>query len=266
MKTSVKNKFLLLLVLSFSIGFNACENDDDNGNNPPPTQAETFSATINMEQMANNMAVELNTNNKPYSNANGQDFNISKLRYLISDITFNRDDNSSFTIEEYHLVDLADTSTLTFQPTTKVPKGNYSSISFTFGFDAEDNISGEYSDLNVDWGWPEMLGGGYHFMQLEGQYDSLGTTKLFATHMGTARNNMANPPVTAINHFTANPPNSAINVTADFSFDIVMNVEQWYEDPFEWDFNVWNTSIMMNYNAQRKLNENGPSVFSIMNN
>ena len=41
-----------------------------------------------------------------------------------------------------------------------------------------------------------------------------------------------------------------------------MNVEQWFEGPYEWDFNVYNAPLMPVYDAQRKLNLNGPSVFT----
>lgn len=264
-----RKKLLIALVAPLlSFGIVSCNDDDDNPNpTNPPTGTNSYAATINMKQMANGIAVELNTPGKPYSNAKGQSFNISRLRYLISNISFNRADGSSFVVDGYHFVSIADTNTFTYTPSTKVPEGNYTSISFTFGFDENDNNSGAYPDLNTaNWGWPAMLGGGYHFMQLEGEYDSVGTSKFFATHMGTARNNMVTPPVTTINHFIAMPANSSINVASDFSFDIVMNVEQWYEGPYEWDFNIWNTMIMPNYNAQLKLNENGPSVFTIMNN
>ena len=201
--------------------------------------------------------------NKPFQNKKGQRFNVSRLRYLISDITFHKSNGSSFLVDEYHFVDLADNSTLTFTPTTKIPGGCYSAISFTFGFDSIANAS-IYPDLNtVNWNWPMMLGGGYHYMQLEGKYDSLGVDRFFATHMGKARNLSTTPTSFEDNSFTAQPTNSAININGNFSFDIIMNVEQWYENPFEWDFTLWNAPIMPIYDAQKRLNENGPSVFTV---
>ena len=270
MKSIFKSHLLALLFVPFlSIGFVACEDDDDSSSSGGgiicnASDSGLYNATIHMKQLANNLTVSLRSDDvKPYSNERGQSFNISRLRYLISDITFHKSDGSSFQIEEYHFVDLADTSTLTFTPSTQIPGGCYSSISFTFGFDSTDN-SGIYPDLNtVNWNWPMMLGGGYHYMQLEGTYDSVGVDKFFATHMGTARNQNTTPTTFEDNSFIAQPANSAISVNADIDFDITMNVEQWYEDTFQWDFTVWNVPIMPIYDAQIRLNENGPTVFTI---
>ncbi len=274
MNISIKKTLLALLIVpALSIGFTACEDDDDDvqpGNSNE--QPAKYQATINMTQFVKGAALQMNTMNKPYTNKVGQAYNVARLQYLISDIQFKKSDGTSFTIEEYHFVDLSDSTTLTFTPSTKVPKGNYSSISFTFGFDETDNIDGHYPDLNlITWNWHGgvftspfgNLGGGYHYMRLEGKYDSLGTEKGFKTHMGTARNDNNTPHTFENNHFIANLANSAVNVSADFSFDIEMNIEEWYENTYDWDFNVYNAPIMPIYDAQKRLNENGPTVFTV---
>ncbi|MEQ8909779.1 MAG: hypothetical protein RIC95_11335 [Vicingaceae bacterium] len=279
MKT-FKYKYLLLFSLfaSISIGFTACSDDDDDNdeivvnqtnNNTSctsltATDTNGVKLTVNMVQRANNMNLVMNTNNKPYTNAMGHSFNVSKLKYLISDLTFHKVDGNCFTLEGYHFVDASDSTTITYIPQARLPLGDYTKISFTFGFDEEDNVKGpNYTDLNlVPWGWPDPLGGGYHFMQLEGDYDSSGTSKFFATHMGTAADRSVNPPLFTVNHFNSEVDTN-FTVNSDFELKLVMNIEQWYEDPYTWDFNVYNAPIMPVYDAQIRLNENGPSVFSI---
>lgn len=271
MITLIKTKHLALLAFPLLAStFVACEKEEDDPiietrivEKDPPR----YSATINFEEVANNISVQLNTADKPYTNAKGQDFNITRLRYLISDITFHKADGNSFTIDEYHLVNLSIPETKTFKPETKVPAGEYTSVSFTFGFDQEDNQA-NYPDLNIaNWAWPGdgsmmgNLGGGYHFMQLEGLYDSSGVSKGFATHMGTARNITGSDTTFEANHFSSRLDSSAITISGNFGFTMVMQVEQWYENPYEWDFNVYNSKIMPIYDAQRKLYVNGPSVF-----
>ena len=180
------------------------------------------------------------------------------------------DNGNTFVIDDYHFVDASNAATLTYQPTVKVPAGKYNMISFKFGFDRIDNAK-NYPDLNaVSWGWPSGvggtpdLGGGYHYMQLEGNYDSSATvSKRFLTHMGTARSIIGTDTTFEDNHFVAHPTIGELTVNGEFEFDLVMNVEQWYEDPYDWDFNVYNVMIMPNYAAQRKLFINGPSVFTI---
>lgn len=278
MKTILKNfLFAALLLPALTIGITGCEDDDDGvepkgnpidtiPNDTLDTIPKNFRATIYMKQVVNGITLMMNTANKPYTNASGQDYSVSRLQYLISDLTFNKVGGESTTIEGYHYVDLDDTTTLTYSPATKIPEGDYESISFTFGFDEQDNVDNAYSELNVlNWNWPGMLGGGYHFMRLEGDYDSLGTSKIFRTHMGTARNNTVTPTTFEANHFDVVLTNSAFTADADFSFDLEMDVAQWYEDTYQWDFNVYNAPIMPIYDAQKKLNENGPTVFSIAN-
>lgn len=264
-KTQITKTFIALLAISFS--FVACEDDDNEIETriiEKIVEVNRQSVQINFKNMVNGAALQMNTTDKPYQNEKGQDFNVTKLRYMISNVAFHKADGSCFTIKEYHLVDASDANTLVWNPTAKVPEGDYTSISFIFGFNQEDNISNQYPDLNTAiWNWPGMLGGGYHFMQLEGLYDSLGVDRGFATHMGTARNNTVTPTTFEQNYFTAKPANSSINLPTATSFNIVMNVEEWYKTPYIWDFTVYNQRIMPIYDAQRKLNLNGPSVFSV---
>ena len=275
MKNKFKTNLIALLAIPLiSISFVSCEDDDeDNIETKVITQtirdtiigtADLFQLNFNMKQKANGNDLILNTSNKPYMNKMGQAFNVSKLRYLISDIALHKADGSCFTINEYHLVDASDSTTFLFRPSTKVPEGDYTSISLKFGFDKEDNISNAYPDLtSAIWNWPPPLGGGYHFMQLEGKFDTSGVEGGFATHMGTARNNNVMPTTYEDNHFIAKPMSSSISINSDTAFSIVMNVEQWYEEPYTWDFKNYNLMIMPNYDAQRKLNLNGPSVFTV---
>jgi hypothetical protein len=268
-------KYLSAVAIGLTLlSVSSCESDDDDPvieTRIVEKEVDTYKATFRMSQKANGMDLQMNTSNKPYTNEAGQAFNVTRLRYLISDISFHKADGSCFTIDDYHFVDVTDSTTAVYSPSIEVPEGTYERISFKFGFDRDDNISGAYPDLNaVSWGWPSgiggtpNLGGGYHFMQLEGWYDSIpGTEKRFVTHMGTARNNTVTPTTYEDNHFVANPTISPLTIDGDFELNIVMNVEQWYEDPYQWDFNVYNVMIMPNYDAQRKLNLNGPTVFTI---
>jgi len=286
MKNSSRFKISAILFASFTIlSFAACEDDDEPVIETRVVQSTdtlrvtdtlqanlmSYSATFRMEQRVNGNAVVLNTPNMPYTNAAGNTFMISRLRYLISDVAFHKADGSCFTIDDYHFVNLSDTNSLTYRPNIEVPEGDYTGISFKFGFDREDNIDGAYPDLNsASWGWPSGIGGspnfggGYHFMQLDGRFmDNNNVDTTFNTHMGTARNMNVSPTTYEDNHFVANPTISTLTVDGDFELTIVMNVEQWYEDPYQWDLNMYNRGIMGNYDAQRKLNLNGPSVFTV---
>ncbi|MFT6166815.1 MAG: hypothetical protein ACJAV5_001575 [Vicingaceae bacterium] len=264
MKTLKIHKTLFSALAISILSFSSCTDDDHEKIVPSVIPTATYNATINLTQFVDGNVLQMNTSGYPYQNALMQQFKVTKLQYLISDVTFTKDDGTKIIDEGYHFVDLTDSSKLTYTLSTKIPEGSYSSVGFTFGFDEEDNVSGAYPDLNtLSWNWPTPLGGGYHFLRLEGDYlDSNITSAEFKTHMGTARDNTASPPVTTINHFDVTLANSSLSVNSDFSFDIEMNIEEWYTNPTNWDFNVWNAPVMPIYNAQRTLNMNGPSVFT----
>ena len=267
MKNINLNKLLFSALAIFMFSLSACKDDDDVDD--VVIVVKDYTAIINLTQYVNDSVLQMNTSGFPYENAMMQKFKVTKLQYLISDLTFTKDDGTKIVDNGYHYVTLSDSASLTYTLSSKIPAGSYSSVGFTFGFDEEDNITGEYADLNtLGWNWPSMgmfgnLGGGYHFMRLEGDYlDSNNTSAEFKIHMGTARNDNNNPVTFEANHFDVILANSAISVANDFNFDIEMNIEEWLQNPTTWDFNVWNAPTMPIYNAQKALNLNGSSVFS----
>lgn len=246
-----KLAFILVLAL-VAIG---CNNDDD-------TLETTASVTFNFTQNWKGQPVSLaDFNNTIYTNAFGNSLKISTLRYLISRIELHRADGSTVAFNDYRLIDLEETSSLALNPALKVPTGDYTGISFVFGFNDEDNISGNYPDLNdANWNWPDMLGGGYHFMQMEGTYeDTNGAQQAYAYHMGTAR---VSDGVFESNYLSFDF-NKSFTISNDTAIEIKMDISEWYKNPYIWDLNVFDTDLMMNYVAQKHMHDNGASVFSI---
>ena len=182
---------------------------------------------------------------------------ISKIRYLISDLTLYKPNGDSVIIDDYQLVDLSDPSTFSFT-TGELDMGAYSSIGFTWGFDSVDNQQ-NYIDLNsASWNWPSMIGGGYHFMQWDGTYLDGGSPMPFNYHNGTA-SNMGNPEA---NHVDLMFPGIALNEEY-VSLEIKMNFAEFFRNPYQWDLNVYNTMLMPNYTAQKLMHDQIYTVFSI---
>lgn len=197
-----------------------------------------------------------------YVNANDDTLSISKLRYLISDIRLYKSNGDSIMINGYQLVDLSDNTTLTYSPSTAVniPFDNYTGISFIFGFDSTDNVSSAYPDLNsANWNWPDNMGGGYHYMQMEGYYKEQGNDSSYTYHMGIANKMMMS--VFEQNYFKADL--GAITITNNATIQIKMDISEWYKNPGTWDLNQYHTSLMGNYNAQILMNTIGKDVFSL---
>ena len=205
-----------------------------------------------------------------YTNAKGTMHTISKLQYLVSNITLHKTDGSEVDLGGYNLIDVAQPLTRFYTPSVSVPEGSYSGVSITFGFNGNDNIDGAYTDLNAaSWSWPMMIGGGYHFMKFEGMFlDNTSTMKGFAYHNGTASKMNPDGSRTAEeNHFRVRlwDENGGFQVKAGerMTIDIDMDISEWFKNPIVWDLNQYHMMLMPNYTAQKMMNQNGKSVFSL---
>lgn len=245
---------ILLFVL---ITILACHTDADD-------EVSLIKTTFNFNHNWDHTEVTNNNFNLiQYSNSNGEELSIKKLRYLISKITFTSDSGEKIVLDGYHLVDLTNAKNLSFVSSTKIPVGTYPKVSFTFGFNNEDNYNHNYPDLNAtSWNVPEMLGGGYHFMQLEGSFISNTTVETgFAYHSIRAIDNSSSIPVFE-NTFFEVDLGSAI-ITNDTLFNINMNIAEWFKNPNKWNLNTQHSMLMSNFEAQIMMYENGQNVFSL---
>lgn len=200
-------------------------------------------------------------NDIKYTNSLGTSHSITKMQYLVSDFVLYKSDGDSIEVKGYNFVDFDNSNSFaySFPSNIHVPFGDYTGIGFTWGFDETDNTSGAYADLNsASWSWPNMIGGGYHFMKFEGKFiDSNTDTTSFAYHNGTASNSGSHE----ANHFYVKLNNS-FTLSKDASISVKMNIAEWFKNPHQWDLNNMNSMLMPNYNAQKLMNQNGRSVFS----
>lgn len=199
-----------------------------------------------------------------FTNANVDELSITKLRYLISKITFTSTNEETLVLSGYNLVDVTNNTNLSFTPLNSIPTGIYSNVSFTFGFENDDNYNRNYPDLNsTSWNVPEMLGGGYHFMQLEGKFiDNTSSEVGFAYHAIRAVDNSGATPVFQDTFFEVNL--GEVIVSNNSTFNIEMNIAEWFKNPNVWDLNDLNNMLMPNYNAQIMMFENGQNAFSLI--
>ena len=245
----------IILIILVLFMFTSCNKDKD------VSQVQiTFKFSHNWDGTAVSNA---NFNSIIYTNANGEDLSITKLRYLISKITFEKSSGETFILDGYNLVDVTNNTNQSFTPITTIPDGDYSKVSFTFGFDNDDNYNENYIDLNsASWNVPELLGGGYHYMQLEGKFiDNTTTETGYAYHTIRAVDNSGATQVFQDTFFEVDL--GAVNITNNATFNIEMNIAEWFKNPNTWDLNVLNNSLMGNFNAQIKMFENSQHVFSL---
>ena len=252
-KTLIILSTLLTLLMSCS---------DDNTANQSTQTNITFSFSHNWDGIP---VTNADFNSLQFINANGETLSIERLRYLVSDIVFTTSTNEVLSLDTYNLVDVTNGNNLSFSPTGLIPSGNYSNVSFTFGFNNEDN-SENYLDLNsASFNVPDMLGGGYHYMQLDGKYiDNMSEESGYNYHTIRAVDNPGtNPTFPQDTFFRVNL--GAINISDDATFNIEMNIAEWFKNPNLWDLNQLDTVLMPNSTAQIMMFQNGQSVFSLDN-
>ena len=247
----------IALMAIMAVALISCNNDDDSA--PVVPVNVDFNFTHNWEGTE---IVNADFETTQYTNAAGTVQTLSKLVYLISDITFTDSDGNFYNAGDYNLVNARQETGLSFTPVLQIPPGNYS-VSFTFGFDDEDNIDSAYPDLNATaegpWGVPMPLGGGYHYMRLEGKYlDDVGTEVGYAYHAIRANDMTMTPLLLQDTSFVVNLGTVMIGNSTDI--EIKMDVSEWFNP---WDLPALHSMLMPNFDAQISMSENGLDVFSL---
>ena len=237
---------LILFLFLVEIGFNSCnQNDTPTVNNIQVNFA--FNHTVGTSDLQFDTII--------YTNAFGNAYSVSTLKYFISDIRLNRTDGSSHYFDMEHYVDGKDAGTMTFVPDQTIPAGEYSEVTFVFGLDSIKNVSGRFPDPpenNME--WPLALGEGYHYMKLEGKFDSTDLIKNYQAHTGPSKGNHYYIEVTL--------PNSSFTATNNQqTVQITMDINKWWVDPHTLDLNNM-TMVMGNLQMQQTLHDNGENVFS----
>ncbi|GAA4268557.1 MbnP family protein [Hyunsoonleella aestuarii] len=252
------NKLTSIFLLILAV-FVSCDTDNDDTISNAK-MAFNFSHTWDGTPVTNS-----DFNDLKFTNANGETLSIERLRYLISDITFTSLNGETLKVNGYNLVDVTNNEDLTFEPITFIPAGTYTNVSFIFGFKNEDNIHNAYQDLNsISWSVPTMLGGGYHYMQLDGKFvNSSNTEQGYNFHAIRAVDNPGNRPTFPQNTFiTVNL--GSVNISGNSTFNIEMNIAEWFKNPNRWDLNQLNQGLMPNSMAQIMMFENGQNVFNLI--
>jgi hypothetical protein len=207
---------------------------------------EYLSLNINFKHYVDGL--ELVVNEMIYTNQSNVNYSIQTLRYLISDIIIHSNNGDKVLLDEVHFIDISIDSTLTLS-IPQIHYQNYTSISFTMGLDSVKNITNLFLNENFfpSFVWPEFLGGGYHYMQLEGDFNSVFNG--YTTHTG-ATNGI---------DFSFSKVFPIVDIT---NININMEITNWYKNPETLDLTT--DGIMGNIDNQIILQANGiEDVFSI---
>jgi hypothetical protein len=250
-------KIRVLAVLCVAFIVNSCSKDND-------LNAVPIGITLNFSHSWDETAItSADFNDLKFVNEKEDTLSITHLRYLISEITLTHESGFITTLDDYNLVDVTNNEGLSFTTSAGILPGDYTSITFRFGFSEENNTDGIYTDLNTaSFNVPEMLGGGYHYMQLDGNYsNSSAIESPFNYHIISAIDLIAGTPREDTS-FELNI--GVVKVGGNTNINIDMDVSEWFKNPNIWDLNVYDIDLMGNYDAQLLMNRNASSVFSLV--
>jgi len=211
-----------------------------------------------------------------YVNEAGNVYEVNELKYFISDVYLIRNGEQSVHIEDetaIHYTDIDIPATLSWKVYDTVPEGTYDSISFIFGLNEVRNVSFAFvNPPEVNMFWPDILGGGYHYLMLNGKWKNPeGNTTPFDFHLGIGQ--IYSGTTTSVdsitgyvqNYFKVTLPVAGLEIKKNTTrtIGLVMNIESWFCTPHVWDFNVFGGYIMQNQEAMYRAVENGRDVFEI---
>ena len=206
-----------------------------------------------------------------YENDAGNRYEVNEVRYFISRVVLRKTDGTQITIADnsgVHYYDSDISYTHDWLVSDELPVGKYESVSFVFGLDEKQNVTGYFvNPPETNMAWPDPIGGGYHYMQINGKWlsDRSNLTP-FCLHTGIGQTYQDNELTGFVqNFFTVTLPLSSFEVKDSevSKLTLTMNVNNWFRDPNVYDFNVWGGAIMQNQAAQEVLKENGKNVFSV---
>ncbi len=198
-----------------------------------------------------------------YTNEAGNFYLVNEVQWFVSNLELEDCNGNCIVLAETWYIDtnLPETQTLRV---SEIPAASYSLLRFTFGLNDADNPTGRFSNPpESNMFWPDELGGGYHYMKLNGKYQNADSLLApLAIHLGRGQNQEHTEFYD--NSFTVELPIELdVYDGQDRSVGLVMNINQWFRSPMVYDFNTFGSAIMQNQQAQQILKRNGHNVFSI---
>ncbi len=250
----------------------ACDGDE-----PEPKPADHGKIIFTFQHQVDGHPLEIDT--MIYTNEAGNHYLITEVQYFISDVILHGSDGSEFLIDDWtdiYYVDNDIPATMTWDVFDEIPPGSYDSVSFMFGISQQKNISLMFvNPPERDMFWPDVLGGGYHYLKLNGKWmnDGMAQNRPFEFHLGIGQiysgDTINVNDITGFvhNNFRVTLPGSSFQMAAGDTVCLAvnMNIEQWFENPHTIDFATFPFNIMQCQECMQMGCENGKEgVFTLL--
>lgn len=190
-----------------------------------------------------------------YTNASSEVYQVEHLEYYLSDIKLFGTDGSVHHDRTIHYINAGTSSDLRIRLDSIAP-GKYNRMTCYIGIDSSRNRTGYLPNTleNAAMAWPEFMGGGYHFMKLEGRFQDT-TLWGFAVHLGT------NDALTQC-EIPVDLNLRYVNHTATMTMDI----NEWFQNPFSYSFINDGNYTMGNQLLMGIVRDNGADVLTFTQN
>lgn len=179
-------KRILFAIISTVILFASCKKDE------VPQYNANVKADLSLEFDNIAGASDLQLNTGSYTNAAGETFKVTKLKYYVSNFVLMNTNGTIFTVPQdscYFLIDESDAAT--HEPILKVPEGEYKTLTFMVGVDSLRNtmdiikrtgsLDPTTTAADMYWSWNS----GYIFFKMDGTSPSIPAMGgVFQYHVG----------------------------------------------------------------------------------
>lgn len=266
-------KYLIHLFIFFFIGWVISSCVKDNSPYISPVKQDVH-ANISFMHYADGAPLKFDT--LIYVTSTGNKYMINDLQYFVSCIRLHQKGGKWIDINpdhENHYIDARVPDTWQWVLTMTAQEGAMDSISFIFGLDSENNISYRFPDPpERDMFWPQILGGGYHYMKMNLKWENNNIPELrpFMFHLGIGQmySGVTHDPDSIIgfiqNYFTVKLPleMNLVNVSTSYQLWIIkMNIDKWFEGEVVFNFSDYPMGIMQNQEGMFMACRNGRNAF-----
>lgn len=186
-----------------------------------------------------------------YINEAGNQYSINNLNYYLSDFIFEDKDGINHTYNITQYFDPFHNQNSFEIPNFKI--GEYRKLTFTMGVSVDKNIKDALPNNmdNTRMLWPEKMGGGYHFIKLEGHFIDQTATKGYAIHLGNS------------NFLTTCVIQDPFSIGQQKSLQLKMDINQFFESPYTYDLTKDPFYTMGDSLSMSLIVKNAANVFSI---
>ncbi len=194
-------------------------------------------------------------NTELYENEAGNSYKVTGLRYYLSGIKLWNGDQLMYTSEEIFYIDGEEE--ITKLELEGVEEGEYSSMTYLIGIVDEENIIGNLpnEDIHDQMVWPEPMGGGYHFMKMEGYYYDENNEQFgFAIHQGTSIGRIEGELVGDFSYFEE-----------DNNLKLNCNMNNLFDEPEVYNFEIDGAHTMGVEYLMGKIAQNGADILEFDN-